>query len=112
MTGSPNLSHYLKNYSGGKYTPSLFAKRAKKSQSSTTYGSQGDTTDANESQRGFVHLPGEPAQSKRFVTRPEAISIPLENGFGEDIEMQGVTKANTGIHVRNDMSVDYAADRR
>lgn len=112
MTGSPNLSHYLKNHSGGRYTPSLFAKRAKKSQNSTSYGSQGDAIGANESQRGFVHLPGEPAQSKAFAARAEATSLPLESGFGEDIEMQGVTKTNTGIHVRNDMSVDYTAGSR
>lgn len=108
MTGSPNQDHYLKNQSDKKYASGLFAK---KNQVPASYGSQGDTTDTNESQRGFVPLSEESIQSKAFATKAEPKPFSPETRFGQDIEMQGVKGAYKNIHVRNDMSVDYSGQR-
>lgn len=105
MTGSPNQSHYIKNQSDKRYASGLFAK---KSQNSASYGSQGVSTNENESQRGFVPLFEEPVQSTAFAAKAEPARFQPENGTG-DIEMQGVKEAHQGIHVRNDMNVDYSA---
>ena len=105
MTGSPNQEHYLKNQSDKKYASGLFAK---KSHNPTSYGSEGDTSFANDSQRGFVPLSDESTQSKAFASRVEPKPFSPETTFGQDIEMQGDREAHKGIHVRNDMRVDYS----
>ena len=104
MTGSPTQDHYLKNQSDKRYAAGLFAK---KSQNTASYGSQGDTANVKESQRGFVPLSEQSSQSKTFTARVEQRVFSPDTDSGRDFEMQRIRGAHKGIHVRNDMSVDY-----
>ena len=100
MTGSPNQSHSLKKQSEKRYATGLFEKR---SQNFASYSAQGDTVNEHNSQRGFVPLSEAPAVSNAFAANAEPTPFRNENGFGHDIEMQGLNN----IHVRNEMSSDY-----
>ena len=62
----------------------------------------------NESQRGFVPLSEHSSQSKAFAAKVEPRPFSPDTDSGRDIEMQGIRGAHKGIHVRNDMSVDYS----
>ena len=64
-----------------------------------------------ESQRGFVHLHGEPARTETSVTTANPSDSKGNSDFDRDIEMQGISKAHEGIHVRTDTNVDYLEDR-
>ena len=74
-------------------------------------GSQGETTDESDSQRKFIPLSGQSARSEASAAKAEPRPFRPDNGFGGDIEMQGMKGAYKGIHVRNDTSVDYSAKR-
>ena len=105
MTGSPNQDHYLKNHSDKRYAAGLFAK---KSQNAASYGSQGDIANVTESQRGFVPLSEQSSESKAFAAKVEQRPFSPDTDSGRDFEMQGIRGAHKGIHVRNDMRVDYS----
>ena len=64
-----------------------------------------------ESRRGFVPLHGEPARTETSVTTADPGGSKGESDFDRDVEMQGISKAHEGIHVRTDTNVDYMEDR-
>lgn len=104
-TGSPNQNHYLKNHSDKRHASALFAKN---NQNSASYGSEGNTFDENNSQRGFVVLSGEPARSEASAAANVEPPFRPEYGLGQAIEMQGVREEHKGIHVRNEIIVHDA----
>ena len=56
-------------------------------------------------------LHGEPARTETSVTTADPGGLKGKGDFDRDIEMQGISKAHEGIHVRTDTNVDYMEDR-
>ena len=95
---SPNKSHDPKHSSYKHQVLDISSKNSRRIS---------DTIDKPESQRGFVALSGQSGRTETTVTRVESYALGQGNSFGCDIEMQGLSSTYKGIHVRNDMSVDW-----